>query len=48
MLAGFQKATLPTNIIHAFRITGIDTRWSEEHQALIAKIQRSDAMNVRH
>jgi hypothetical protein len=31
MLTGFQKAILPTDIIHTFKRVRIVTHWDEEH-----------------
>jgi hypothetical protein len=38
ILSGYQKATTPVNIMHAFRRAGIIFQWSIVHNALIAKV----------
>jgi hypothetical protein len=47
-LCGYHKATTRPNIIGAFRRAGIISYWSDEHNCLLAKIQREEAKNVRH
>jgi hypothetical protein len=48
MLDGYQKATCPDNITAAFRRAGIITEWSPAKGALIAKVRRELATEVRH
>jgi hypothetical protein len=47
-LNGYQKACCPNNITSAFRRAGIVTHWSAEHHALVARVDRTTAANVRH
>jgi hypothetical protein len=45
-LCGYHKATTRPNIISAFRRSGIIANWSNEHNCLLATINRNEAKNV--
>jgi hypothetical protein len=45
---GYQKACTRSNIVNAFRRARIATDWSGEHSALIAPVERSGAVTIRH
>jgi hypothetical protein len=47
-IAGYQKACTRSTIVNAFRRAGIATRWSGEHSALIARVERSGADKITH
>ena len=45
---GWRAATMPDNVIAAFRRGGLLVEWSEERGMLMAKVDRHYATNVRH
>jgi hypothetical protein len=48
MVDGYQRATRRDNAIAALRRAGMRTEWSGKAQALIAKVSRNAATEVRH
>jgi hypothetical protein len=48
MVSGWQKATTTVNIIKAFRRAGIIAVWNPEVNALVCRIDRAAASEVRH
>jgi hypothetical protein len=47
-LHGYQKACCPNHATSAFRRVGIITYWSVQHHALLARVERRAAVNIRH
>jgi hypothetical protein len=45
---GYQKACCPNNVPSALRRPAVITYWSPHHNALLARIERLSAVNIRH
>ena len=48
MIDSFNQATTISNVISAFRAAGIKSSYDKETNMLIPKIDRAEAIRVRH